>query len=238
MKLIQFFALTTSENYTAGDYERPLLERIWEGFRNLFIESDEYYEYLTVDVGTLLSVRLIILGLFIGMCFATFASVYNKKVLGDVVRKILSQNALSPETALTVEELGYQKKLLTRYAFKNSTSLRRVVKSREEVLYYQELENKRKEYLSKKNNGEKIPKFKEIPYKMDVTADHFYIPEDMKYMADIKFDKKGASWLSAVLLTVILTIAFFVIMYFLPDILGFINDLAAGFQSTGNKKIL
>ena len=233
MKFIQFFALTTPEEDNASFFKK-----LWEGFRNLFIESDEYYEYLTVDVGTLLSVRLIMLGLFIGMCFATFASVYNKKVLGDVVRKILSREALSPETALTVEELGYQKKLLTRYAFKKSTSLRRVVKSREEVLYYQELENNREEYLLRKNNGEKIPKFKEMPYKMDVTADHFYIPEDMKYMADIKFDKKGASWIGAVLITVILTVTFFVIMYFLPDILGFINDLAAGFQSTGNKNIL
>lgn len=233
MNTFKFFALTTS-----GDYERPFLERLWEGFRQLFIESDEYYEYLTVDVGTLLSVRLIILGLFIGMCFAAFASVYNKKVLGDVVRKILSENALSPESAMTAEELGYKDSFIIKRAFKKSTSLRRVVKSREEELYYQELENKREEYLSKKNNGEKIPKFKEVPYKMDVCADHFYIPEDMKYMADIKFEKKGASWLSAVLITVVLTVAFFVLMYFLPDILGFINDLAAGFQPTENKKIL
>ena len=233
MNSFKFFALTTS-----GDYERPFLERLWEGFRNLFIESDEYYEYLTVDVGTLLSVRLIILGLFIGMCFAAFASVYNKKVLGDVVRKILSMEALSPDTALTVEELGYEKSPIIRLALKKSTSLRRVVKSREEELYYKELENKREEYLLKKNNGEKIPKFKETPYKMDVSADHFYIPEDMKYMADIKFEKKGASWLGAVLITVILTVAFFVLMYFLPDILSFINDLAAVFQSTGNKNVL
>ncbi len=233
MKFIQFFALTTPEEDKASFFKK-----LWEGFRQLFIESDEYYEYLTVDVGTLLSVRLIILGLFIGMCFATFASVYNKKVLGDVVRKLLSKNALSPESAMTVEELGYNNRLIIKYAFKKSTSLRRVVKSREEVLYYQELEGKREEYLSKKNNGEKIPKFKEIPYKMDVSADHFYIPEDMKYMADIKFDKKGASWLGAVLITVVLTVAFFVIMYFLPDILGIINDIAAGFQPTGDKNIL
>lgn len=233
MNNFKFFALTTPEEDNASFFEK-----LWEGFRQLFIESDEYYEYLTVDVGTLLSVRLIILGLFIGMCFAAFASVYNKKVLGDVVRKILSENALSPESAMTVEELGYKDSFIIKRAFKKSTSLRRVVKSREEELYYQELENKQKEYLLKKNNGEKIPKFKEIPYKMDVSADHFYIPEDMKYMADIKFEKKGASWLGAVLITVILTVAFFVLMYFLPDILSFINDLAAGFQSTGNKNIL
>lgn len=232
MNIFQFFALTTPEE------EISFFEKTWKVFREMFIESPEYYEYLTVDFGTLLSVRLVILGLFVGMCFATFAAVFNKKVLGDVVRKILSKQALSPETALTVEELGYQNKFIILLALKKSTSLRRVVKSREEVAYYQELENKREEYLLRKQNGEKIPKFKETPYKMDVTADHFYIPEDMKYMADIKFEKKGFSWLGAVFVVLILTVAFFVLMYFLPHILGFVNDIAAGFQSTGNEKIL
>ena len=233
MNAFKFFALTTS-----GDYERPFIERLWEGFRNLFIESDEYYEYLTVDVGTLLSVRLIILGLFIGMALATFASVFNKRVLGDAVRKILSKEALSPDTALTLEELGYEKNFIIRLAVKKSTSLRRVVKSREELIYEQELENKREEYVSRKKNGEKISRLKEIPYKMDVTADHFFIPEDMKYMADVKFEKKGTSLLGAIVSVIGMAIVFLIIMYFLPDILGFINDIAAGFQSTGNKKIL
>ena len=227
-----YFALTTPEE------DLSFWEKLWNGFRELFIKSDGYYEHINVSYGTLLSVRLIILGLFVGMCIATFVTVFNKRVLGDVVRKLLSRDALSHDSALTLEELGYDKNIAIRLSLKYGTSLRRVVKSREEVGYYEELERKREEYLSHKKNGEKIPKFKEAPYKMDVCADHFYIPEDMKYMADIKFEKKGNTLLGAFLIVLGLAAAFLVIMYFLPDILSFINSIAAGFESTGNNKVL
>ena len=229
---IRFFALTTPEE------DLSFWKKLWNGFRELFIKSDGYYDNINVSYGTLLSVRLVILGLFVGMCIATFVTVFNKRVLGDVVRSLLSKNALSPETALTLEELGYGKNPIIQLSLKYGTSLRRVVKSREEVCYYRDVESKREEYLSRKNDGEKIPKFKEIPYKMDTSADHFYIPEDMKYMADVKFEKSGNSLGGAILIVIGLTVAFFVIMYFLPDILSFINGIAGSFESTGNKKIL
>ena len=233
MSIIQRFALTVAEQEDASFFEK-----FWQTFREIFIESSDYYEHLGINSSTLLSVRLIILGLFVGMALATFVAVFNKRVLGDVVRRILSKNALSPDTALTLEELGYGSNLLVRFAVKKSTSLRRVVKCREEVAYNSEMEIKEKEYAERKKDGEKRPKFKEVPSKVKSLSDSFYIPEDMKYMADIKFEKKGTTWLGAVIIVIALAAVFLAVMYFLPYILSLVNDFAATFESSGNNKIL
>ena len=44
-------------------------------------------------------------------------------------------------------------------------------------------------------------------------------------MADIKFEKKGTSWLGAIIFTVIMAIAFVAVMVALPYILNVVNDI-------------
>ena len=80
--------------------------------------------------------------------------------------------------------------------------------------------------------------FKEESFEIDPDNDHFYIPEDMKYMADIKFESKGTTLLGAIIFTVIMIIVMFVIIYFLPDIFGMIDSIAGGFSNAGKSNIL
>ncbi len=225
MKLF-YAALTVSEE------ELPLWKELWQYFYNTYLDPSEYYEHIDVGTGTLLSVRIIILGLCIGMVLAGFGAVFNKRVLGNVVRKILSAGALSPESAMTLEELGYENNFFVRLAVRKSTSLRRVVKCREEQEFNASQTEKYNEYLKLKAENKNIPKFKDTEYKINPYADAFYIPEEMKYMADIKFDKKGSTWLGAIIFTIVMVVVFVAIMVALPHILGLINDLAGSVDTS------
>ena len=222
---------------TAEELEMPLWKELWYYFYNTYVNPTEYYENLGADSQTMLSVRLMILGLFIGISIAAFAAVFNKRVLGEVVRRLLKAGALSPDRALTLAELGYSG-WIVGLAVKKSTSLRRVVKCREEEEYDEKLDEKRKEYAERRKNGEKLPKFKETPYRINTLTDTFYIPEDMKYMADVKFEKKGTTWLGAILTVVVLAILFVALMVALPQIFELLDDVAGSIGAKENTKIL
>lgn len=217
---------------TTADTEKSLLRELWEYFYDTYFNPSEYYENLNVGTGTMLSVRVIILGLCIGICVAAFAAVFNKRVLGDVVRKILGMEALSPESALTLEELGFENKPIIRLAVRKSTSLRRVVKCVEEQEFDKNQAEKLKEYQQERKKNKKAPKFKEQIYKINPYADRFYIPEDMKYTADIKFEKKGNSWAGAIIFSLIMVVVFVAILVALPHIFELLNDLAGSIDTT------
>lgn len=208
-----------------------------ENLKQYFYGSSEVYENLNMGTGSIFSVRLIIFGLCIGLALAGFAAVFNKRVLGGFVRRLLKDECLSPDSAKTVDELGYSTNLFIRLAVRKSTSLRRVVKCREEQIFLEELEQKRTEYQNKRAEDRSLPRFKEAEYKMDVMKDRFYIPEEMKYMADIKFEQKGTSWLGAVMFVVIMAIVFVAAMIALPYILDLINDAAGVFNSDPSNQI-
>ncbi len=236
MKNLFFAALSVAE--TDKELEMPLIEELWRYFYNTYINPSEYYENLGADSGTMLSVRLMILGLFIGVSIAVFAAVFNKRVLGDAVRRILSRDATSPDKALTLEELGYSSNFVVGLAVRKSVSLRRVVKCREEMAYDQKLEEKRSAYEERRKNGEKLPKFREFPYKINIATDGFFIPEEQRYMAERKFDKKGTTWLGAVIAVIVMAVVFVALMVALPHIFELLDDVAGSIGSSNNSKIL
>ena len=63
------------------------------------------------------------------------------------------------------------------------------------------------------------------PEKIDFTTAHFYIPEDLRYRAEIRFDEKGSSWRSAILLTVGAVVVAALLCAFLPDVVAFVDNL-------------
>lgn len=174
--------------------EPSLWEELWDYFNDKYFTPDYGdYQYIELGEGSMFSLQSIVLAFIIGIILASIAAIFNKRVLGEFVRKLLSEEIHSPEKAQTLEQLGYLKNTTIRSALKHGTTLRRVVKCVEEEAYLAEMEQKRAEFEAA--NTDPRVKFKEIPFVMDVSAAHFYIPEDMRYMSDIKFDKKGTNWL-------------------------------------------
>ena len=73
-----------------------------------------------------------------------------------------------------------------------------------------------------------------MEYKVDVLNDSFYIPEDKKYEAEIKFEKKGTSLGGAVFILILMIIVMAALLIALPTILEFIDGIVEGFKQTTN----
>jgi hypothetical protein len=215
---------------TATTEEMPLIKELWLHFWDKYFNNSTIYPNLNMNEHDVMFVRLVVIGLFIGLAIAGFALVFNKRVLGAFVRKLIEKEALSPERALTLEDLGYGEKLIIHSAVKKSTALRRVVKCREEQEYNAELAKKLEQYNDSKEQEKKTPKFKETFYKIDPLIDSFYIPEDMKYTAEVKFDSKGNTWGSAVLCCVLMLVLMIVALVALPTLLNYLDEIAGSIK--------
>ena len=99
MRMLISALATTASNAVLEDFtytepvdsmELPLVEELWLYFNEKYLNPVEYYPNLDMGTGTMLSVRLIIIGLFIGLIVACFVSVFTKQVLGVIDSKALS----------------------------------------------------------------------------------------------------------------------------------------------------
>ena len=175
----------------AAAQQTPTLKDFWNDFYTNYVDPHEVYEHLDLGSGSLLSVRMIIIGLFIGIAISGFAAVFNKRVLGAFVRCLLKNECISPDSAKTLDELGFGTNIFVRISMRSKgINLRRVVKCREEELYYEEMERQRIAHEAAREKDPTLGEFKEIPYRTDVLADSFYIPEEQKYVAEMKFEEK------------------------------------------------
>ena len=193
--------------------------------KTLAILSFEDYENLTENA--LFSVPLIVIGVFLGIAIALFVTVFNKRILGEMVRKLLSEESLSSESAKTLDELGLSNHFLLRHAVKGNVSLRRVVYCREDEEFLQKQEEERKNAPSPK-------KFRAKPFRVDPKAHHFYIPEDQKDTAAAKFDKKGTSFVALGILLLLLLVLMIALLFALPKLMEWLDQLVGSVSSGGN----
>ncbi len=200
-------------------------KELWDKFYNSFISPDMAYENL--DFSGVISIQWIIIGLFMGIAIAAVASVIGKRVFGSFVKKLIDGECLSPESAKTLPELDYADKLMIRYSVKRGVNLRRVVRCREEEEYEAENAEKALRYAEMRKENPRLPKkFTPKPFKIDPDKHHFYIPEELKYMAKVKFDQKGTSLRTTIVFVALILLGLLALILFLPNILNLIDNAA------------
>jgi hypothetical protein len=62
-------------------------------------------------------------------------------------------------------------------------------------------------------------------YVIDANSDKFYIPEEKRIRAEIKFEKKGSGWLATAIAIIFVIILFFAVLLVLPWILGYVDKM-------------
>ncbi len=215
--------------------EKTFLEKIWDGFNDIFMSAEPgYYENIDFGKSPLFSMRLMILGIFIGAVVACLAMAYNKQMLGKIVRALINSEANSPESAKTLDELGLKKSYLAKNALRSSSTLGRFVKcvGAEEFYAKQRAEHEALE-TAPATEGEKTrktPKYKERSYMVDIDNDRFYIPEELRVRADIRYDKKGSGRLATAIAIIALTIGFIAVLLIMPWIFKTINSIVGNFK--------
>lgn len=218
MKYIPFY-LTEGDNWL-------------EILNDIFSLEMGQYENLGFGDFAFANLRNIIFGMVLGIIFASYLVIFNRRVYGDFVRSLIEQNCSSPSTAKTLTELGYMKNSAVRSAIKTGHTYRGLVRCPESEDYYATREQARGEYEARvAAAGEKAPEFKAPEFKYDFTTARFYIPEDKHFTASERFEKKGTSVLSAVVITVVSLILFWAIIKFLPDIMQLLDNFVGSINS-------
>ena len=206
---------------------KSLVEELWDYFVENYLESERVYYNLGISTGIL---PMILVGLFIGAIVATFLVIYDNRVVGDFVRKMAATGVVGKEKAQTLGELGTNERSNFARALRTSVGLRRVVRCVEEENYYAELEKTREEYEKRREEEPTLPKFKSVDYKFDGT-EHFYIPEDKRIAAEVKFANRGMKMWSIPVIIVVSVVGFFGLMLLVPYILQLLDQLIGSFNS-------
>lgn len=214
----------------AAEAQTTFLEDVWNYLYDVYLRVDGNYNNLGLEKMPLLSLRITVLGIFVGMIAGCIAMVYHKQVIGGIVRQLIAKGCSTPESAMTAAELGYIKNPLAKNALERSVSLHRVVRCVEEEQFYLDQAECREIYERKRSTeeGARLPKFKDHEYLIDAGSDRFYIPEELRIRAEIKFEKKGSGWISGVLGVIALLVIFFCVLLALPQILQMTDNFLGG----------
>ncbi len=61
--------------------------------------------------------------------------------------------------------------------------------------------------------------------KIDFQTAHFYIPEELKHRAEVRFDRRGSGWLFTALTVILCVVATALLCRFLPDIVQLMDNI-------------
>ena len=191
---------------------------------NYFSVDMPYLENFKVESNALFSLRWVIIGVTVGIIIASISTVYNKRYIGDFIRNLLYRQCYDANSAKTLEELEFSGAPGIKSMIKTGGSLTRWVRCAEEDAFYADLEQKRNEFEELHKDDPHPPKFKEPEFRRDCSTMHFYIPEDLKYKAEVKFDKAGANWGAVIIVAIISIILCMFLCYIIPDILKYVDN--------------
>lgn len=177
-----------------------------------FSISFDSYQNFSLTSSTGVTIRNVILGIAIGIIIASAMIVHTKCHTGKFVRKLLRENCTSPEQAKTLLELGYFKNPSIRRMLKSGVTLGKLV-------HCKELE----EPSGEESFTDETQKKK--PLAIDFSTMHFYIPEELRYRAEIRFEEKGSSWLSFAFVLILTVVISSLLCVFMPNLFGFADGL-------------
>ena len=120
--------------------------------------------------------ELVVVCIYIGIVAACAVAIYQRRLMGDYIRALIGAGALDREHAKTLAELGYEKRLPVKRALRGAGLFAGTVYEASE-----EVEFDREDHA--------LPVYRES---FDAEKARFYIPEPLKYRAEVRFEKKGS----------------------------------------------
>lgn len=187
-------------------YQGSLFRELISYFDETYFSVDlGEYQHFSVSAQTGAVVKNLILGIAVGLMVAAVCSCYVKTVHGGFIRRLLREGCSSPESAKSLRELGYFHNVAIRDQLRRSGAIGELVKAAGVV-------------------GEPTLTDK------DLSSARFYIPEDLRYKAEVRFDRKGSGSLSVILTLAACAVAAALICRFLPQIIGLADVILGIFE--------
>ena len=178
--------------------------------------------FLTTYEGTTL--ELLVWSVFLGLCIAVFVSVYQKRVPGALVRKLLEVGADSPQNAVTLTDIGMQNRFWIRHIlWWKENSVRRVVRTAEYEVCQPDASDAAPNLSDAERKKAKIKQKQEIP-RLPVSVQHLYIPADCQEQARSLYREKGAGLGVAIAAVILFFILALLSLFFAEELLTMVKN--------------
>ncbi|MBP3667088.1 MAG: hypothetical protein J6K29_08560 [Clostridia bacterium] len=203
--------------------EPTLFEELWEYLEGKYFSVDVgRYEHISIGSGSLVTLQKIILGIAIGLIVAAGMVCYDKNRLGAFVRKIVKEQALWPDKAKTLAELGFARNGGVKASLKSPNKLGKIIRCVEKEAYDRQVGIAQEAYIAEHGNDEG---FFMPSYRLNFETDHFYIPDEEHYRADIRYDNQGSGWRSFILVCMVALVGAALVCFLLPDMLQLVDNM-------------
>ncbi len=203
--------------------EPSLLEELWDYLEGKYFSIDPgQYEYINVGSDAIISLQKIVIGIVIGIIVAAAIVCYDKNRLGAFVRAIIREQALRPDKAMTLHDLGFARNGGVKASLRSRNNLGRVVKCVEKEEYEREVAAAREAYIAEHGNEEG---FHRPEYRINFNTDRFYIPDEEHYRVDLHYDKQGSGWRAFILVIIVAIVSAVLLCFLLPDMLQLVDNL-------------
>ena len=209
---------------------KSLVEELWDYFAENYLSDSVAYENLGLAGNSIVTPAAILAGIAIGAILAVAFAMHDNRVIGGFVRVMLERGAVGRENSLTLYDLGAGERSAFAKALRKSVSLRRMVRCAEEEDFYAELKAAREEHEKKREEDPTLEAFKEKDYVFS-GEEHFYIPEDNKTSAEVKYVKRTLKPWAILGIIGASIVIFFALIFLLPYILELFDQLLGSFKS-------
>ncbi len=158
------------------------------------------------------TLSVIVWVVFFGVLFGSFYAYYQRRLLGDILRALISHEAQDENSAKTLSQIGYGTKLkrsFASFALRKGSGLRKHIFA---VYEEKEAEKKHRDQLFVKAEAAE-------------TEQRYYVPEEKRIVAEVRYDGKGTDLKTLVIATAALLAAAILIVSFLPWFIDKYNSL-------------
>ncbi len=152
-----------------------------------------------------MTVEMVIWCIAIGVVLAILCTYYNRTVLGGFVRTLIASGALSMDSAMTLAEAGYDKNsFVKREILKGGMFRKMVFEVEDEIMIASEGHS-----------------FSARTKPIDLVTARFYVAEENRIMAEMRYDNRGANIFGVVTSIIIIFAIAYVATLLVPYMLGY-----------------
>lgn len=179
---------------------------------------DKIYSYQNLDINANdMSLPLIIWGICAGIVLGVIYALVCRTASGRLIKSLVRAGAADEASAKTLAELGLGKNFLTRSLLKEGSSMRRSVMMTADA-FREEKPSKWQIFWYKTFLRD------EIPQKIDFSKAKFYLPEENRIQAEVRYPVEAHPVFSGVLAVLLLIGVGVFATFALPELLQMLDN--------------
>ena len=175
------------------------MAEFFEALKSSF--NDTFGKPVELESGSIMTLNIVLWSLFIGFLLGIGGTVYNKVILGRLVRALLDKEITDEDRAMSLDELNVSD-VFVKFALRRGSTFRRIVRMRGDT----------------GENDCKIP----------ITEAKFYIPEENITRAKKVYGNLGASFFTILVSILALIIATLAALIIVPELTTMVANFVSG----------